>query len=143
MKDPTERLPSVQERDLTAVVADFLAGEGYKVRAEVSNLGQSADLVATKGRWVTFIEVKVRDWRSAIAQCVAHRLVADFICVAVGTKNISTKLLQAAEESGIGLIHIDSTQKCLWAVKPRINEAIWRPQRKEFSLKLQAVDYVC
>jgi hypothetical protein len=143
MNEQAERPSKTQECELVAIVADFFVSEGYKVRAEVSNLGQSADLVATRGRWVTFIEVKVRDWRSALTQCTAHRLVADYICIALGTKGVSDAARTAAADAGIGLIHAEFGKGCSWIVKPPLNIAMWRPQRRRFSAKLQAVEYVC
>lgn len=133
----------IQEHELVGVVAKFLAEQGYKVRAEVPNLGQSADLVATRGRWVTFVEVKVRDWRTAFAQCKAHKLVADYICIALGTKNISQAVVVAAAEAGIGLIHVEVDEGCSWVARPPLNGTVWRPQRQRFSRNLQAVEYVC
>ncbi len=131
------------EQDLVNDLIQFLAEEGYRVRAEVPNLGQSADLVATKGRWVTFIEVKVKNWRKAIDQCRAHALVADYICIALGTKNISETALAVCAKHNLGLIHIHQDGQCAWALVPKKNQAIWLPQRRKLAKELRAIAYAC
>ncbi len=142
MKEYANDRTRLQEHELVEIVTKFLLGAGYRVRTEVSNLGQSADLVATRGRWVTFVEVKVRDWRTALAQCNAHMLVGDYICVAVATKNISASLREAAAEMGVGIIHVSPVQGCSWIAMPKLNQTMWKPQRKQFSQTLQAIAYV-
>lgn len=129
------------ERSLTNITALFLTEEGYRVRAEVPNLGQSVDLVATKGRWVTFIEVKVKDWRKAIDQCRAHVLVADYICIALGTKKISEAAVAVSAKHNIGLIHINHDGECEWFLKPKKNQAVWLPQRRQLAQELKAIEY--
>ena len=71
---------SVKESQIVADLTKYFKSESYNVRSEVPNFSQSVDLVLTRGRWVTLIEVKVRDWKTAIYQCRAHEHVADF-CV--------------------------------------------------------------
>jgi len=59
----------MSEHELVATLVSKLKREGFRVMTEVSNMGQSADIVAIKGRWVTLIEVKDRNWYRAIQQC--------------------------------------------------------------------------
>ena len=54
--------PLANEAALVDHVADFLRKRGYRVRLEVPNMGQSMDIAATKGRWLTAVEAKMRDW---------------------------------------------------------------------------------
>lgn len=129
------------ESELVAGVACFLLNQGYNVRSEVPSLGQSADLVATKGRWVTFIEVKVKDWRRALEQCRAHSLVADFVCIALGTKVVSDSAKEKAAEFGIGLIHVANCGSCEWVLRPSVNSSVWKPQRKQLSKTLRVLSY--
>ena len=131
------------EQNLVNDVVRFLAAEGYRVRAEVPNLGQSADLVATKGRWVTFIEVKVKNWRKAINQCRAHILVADYICIALGTKEISEAALAVSMKHNIGLIHIRYNGQCEWVLIPKKNQSVWLPQRRQLAQELRGIEYAC
>ena len=143
MNNKPNQTPNRKESDLVIAVSGFLANQGYKVRTEVPSLGQSADIVAIRGRWVTFIEVKVHDWRKAIGQCRAHKLVADFTCIAVGTVRISDAAIQAAREEGIGLIHILGNGDCVWAMNPELNSRVWRPQRQKLAKTLRQLEYAC
>lgn len=129
------------EHELVEWVVAFLLEEGYNVRAEVPNLGKSADLVATRGRWVTFVEVKRHDWRTAFNQCRAHELVADYMCIAIGTKHVSSTARRMAEETGIGLLHIKQSGACEWSVLPIRNASIWPPQRKVLAQEMRAIEY--
>lgn len=106
-------------------------------------MGQSADVVATRGRWVTVIEAKTKDWRKAIEQCRAHEHVADFICLALCCAAPSDRLLGAVRVSGYGLITVspDGLQvQWLWA--PTLNRGIWPPQRRTLSENLREISHV-
>ena len=130
-RDSRALLPIWREAELVSAVESHLESGGYRVRREVPNMGQSADLVAVRGRWVTFVEAKVSDWGRALRQCVAHELVADFICIAIGTKYLSEALRCAAEERGYGLIHCpSSSRECDFVLRPRRNGNVWAPQRR-------------
>ena len=130
------------EATLVAALSRFLVAGGYRVRLEVSNMGQSADLVATRGRWVTCIEAKVKDWRTAIRQCVAHEAVADFVCIAVALRRNHEPLVEAARARGYGVIACDPASKqCGWILAPRRNLAVWAPQRKRMTAAMKEVGY--
>lgn len=130
------------ERDLVESLLGYLRQEGYKVRIEVPNMGQSADIVAVRGRWVTFIEAKMTDWERALDQCRAHEQVADFICVAVASQKPSEQLLDAAMASGYGVIHCDrATGECTWILRPERNASVWRPERLRLAKHLKAISY--
>ena len=133
---PTVRIP---EHRLVSMLVAFLIGRGYNVREEVPNMGQSIDVVATRGRWVTAIEVKVSDWRKGLQQCRAHQLVADFICIAVGTQSVSEALRQSARESGLGVLHVASNGLCKWDIHPSRNALIWLPQRHVFARQMRPI----
>ncbi len=131
------------ESELIARLTEFLREEGYRVRYEVPNLGQSADMVATRGRWITVIEAKMRNWGRGLEQCVAHSHVADFVCIAIATESIAASLDIRAANSGIGIIHCPaSTGQCRWARRPARNSRVWRPERLRFSHNLQRVSHV-
>jgi hypothetical protein len=105
-------------------------------------MGQSADLVATKGRWVTMIEAKTRDWRRAIAQCRAHELVADYVCVALLSECPSDALLVELMRNGYGLLLVSpTTLACNWYAPPERNRDVWTPQRRRLSSSLRQVTY--
>lgn len=130
------------EADLVDSLARELKDEGYRIRVEVSNMGQSIDMVATRGRWVTVIEAKMQDWRRAVNQCRAHEPVADYICIAVASVKISDSLTEEAKRSGYGIIHYCRTsQKFRWVLRPPRNKRIWAPQRRHWARGVKRVDY--
>jgi len=136
--------PSIAcESDVVRAVTQFLSDSGYRVRAEVPNMGQSADLVATRGRWVTFIEAKMKDWRRALDQCRALEHVADFICLAVRCDSPSETLLKAVRDSGYGLIGVSpGAGDVRWHHPPALNRRVWPPQRRALSGNLREIRHV-
>ena len=131
-----------RENEVVRQVTNLLMAEDYRVRHEVPNMGQSADIVATKGSWVTFIEAKVRDWRRALQQCVAHKQVADFICIAVAMESVSDALVVEIETRGYGLILCyPNNGRCEWIKPPRRNENVWRPQRQRLVSLMRKIEY--
>jgi len=113
------------------------------VRTEISNMGQSVDVVATRGRWVTLIEVKMSNWQRAMVQCRAHEQVADFICIAVGTRSVPPTLVSATTELGYGLLHFDGKkQRFHWVIRPRRNRQVWTPQRRLWARNMRRIGYV-
>jgi len=133
-----ENKESVFVRELSA----SLRKQGFHVRTEVSNMGQSADLVATRGRWVTIIEAKLGDWKRAIAQCRAHEHIADYICIALGSVSVSDRLRDTASELGYGVIHYNrSVKRFDWVLRPKLNRAVWRPQRKYWANMVRKQNY--
>lgn len=120
----------------------FLGRHGYRVRLEVPNMGQSADIVAARGRWLTFIEAKVTDWRKALDQCRAHESVADYICVAVSTVATPRRLLGEAAGLGYGVIHrAPRSRRCRWELRPRMNTRVWGPQRQRLARVMRGISY--
>jgi hypothetical protein len=119
------------EADLVVKLTEKLRAEGFVVRTEVSNMGQSADVVAMRGKWVTVIEVKWRNWQRAVAQCRAHELIADFICIAIASVSVPSSLIEQAMISGYGILHYSQvTGEFEWVLRPRVNRDVWAPQRK-------------
>ena len=131
------------ENDLTIQIEDFLQEQNYRIRFEVPNMGQSIDILASKNRWLTAIEAKIADWRRALYQCKTHELIADYICVAIATKNISEELQFETRKRGYGLIHFDrKRQRCTWVINPERNQKVWQAQRRKFSKNLRGIEYV-
>ncbi len=140
--DPCEGDPCSSEFWLVCSVTKHLVEEGYRVRLEVSNMGQSIDVVATKNRWITAIEAKRHDWRRALEQCRAHMLVADYIVVALALRNAPSELSETVQRYGWGLLLYNRAfQAWGWDIKPRRNERVWLPQRRRFSASLKKVKY--
>ena len=138
------RKPEVQKRlrepTVVASAVRFLGCEGYKVRNEVPHLGQSVDIAATKGRWLTFVEAKVDQWRRALEQCRNHELSADFICIALAIRNVPSELNRQLAERGYGLLLYDrQMDACRWAIKPKKNRNIWNPQRRRVAQFMRTI----
>jgi hypothetical protein len=130
------------EGEVVALLVDFLADAGYRVRLEVPNMGQCADVVGTRNRWVTFFEAKTRDWARALEQCRAHESVADFVCLAVAMKSVPKRLREELTETGYGLVVCDVKQgRCEWLVQPRRNEDVWLPQRRKLAAKMKGIEH--
>lgn len=138
----TNRGSHPSEAHIVGKVVSHLRQLGYNVRTEVPNMGQTADIVATRNRWVTVIEAKRHDWKRAIAQCLAHEHVADFICVAIGTSSVSKELVTEARAVGYGVIHCAPVAShCRWVVLPERNTNVWSPQRRRLSSALRQINY--
>lgn len=145
MRKPPDSMQAVySEESMVEQLTEFLVHMGYGVRREVPNMGQSIDLLATKGRWVTCIEAKLTDWKRALVQCKAHELVADFVCVAIASASVSEGLLVDASNKGYGVIHFDKKKcSCSWVLQPKQNVNIWPPQREHFSNRMRIIAHEC
>lgn len=133
----------LSEQTLVENLTGFLLKDGYRVRAEVPNMGQSIDLVASRGRWLSAIEAKINNWSRALNQCKAHELVVDYVCIAVATKRISPQLENEVLVRGYGLIHFDQeTRSCFWIHRPQRNDRVFVPQRRMLSCNLKKIAYV-
>lgn len=142
LETATEPKPRHSESDLVAVLVDFLSEHGYRVRLEVPNMGQCADVVGTRNRWVTFIEAKTRDWARALEQCRAHESVADYVCLALAMKSVPERLREKLRATGYGLIICDvELGRCEWLVQPRRNEEVWLPQRRILAAAMKGIEH--
>ena|ERR1700682_4740455 len=119
------------EAKLVDDLAEWLKAIGYQVRTEVALLGQSVDVVATKGHWITLMEAKVSDWQRALRQCESHDMVADYICIVIASVHVAEDLKIEASRRGYGIIHYSRTTGALsWVCQPTRNTRVWLPQRK-------------
>lgn len=126
----------VAEADIVDRVAAFISSGGGEVFREVASLGQSADLVWTMDDELTFVEVKVNAIKRAIEQCRAHELVADYVCVAVGTKNVRADNLDSLRERGYGLISCVG-EDCRWVLRPKRMDRNWPPARQRVMARMK------
>ena len=125
------------------IVALFRRHGGYRISREVPNMGQSIDIVASYRDCVVAIEVKRSNWQRALNQCRAHRSVADFICIAIGTHSIPARLHQEAERLSYGIIHCPPKGgECTWITRPKKNRRIWKPQRDLFKRRIVEIENV-
>jgi len=134
--------PVRSERYVVEKVVQFLRATDYRVACEVPSMGQSIDVVALKGRWLMCVEVKLADWRRGLGQCRAHRLVADYVALAVATVSVPPSLREEAAARGVGIIHFDrSVDACVWALKPTLIREMWPPQRRQLSSAIRDIGY--
>lgn len=140
MDAPSSKASPQTEAELTQVVAEFLTREGFVVRAEVPNLGQSVDLVATHEHTLMLVEVKKSNWRRALKQCRAHHMVADYICIAIGQSKVSLSLQKEAELKGYGIIHCSPhAVTCSWIASPTRLFDFWNPERNRITTRLENI----
>jgi hypothetical protein len=99
--------------------------------------------VATRGKWVTFVEVKTRNWNRAVEQCRAHQQIADYICIAIASVSVPVRLAEAARLNGYGVLHYRRDEDDFhWIIRPRRNKGVWPPQRRYWA-KAAAESAVC
>lgn len=128
------------EAKLVAQLVVVLRERGYFVSTEIPNMGQSVDLVASKGSRLILFEAKLHDWRRAVRQCRAHKVVADAVFVVLPTRDLSQELLDAIQSEGLGLVLCDAgTKSCSLRIRPSLNGNRWEPQRGAFKRSLELI----
>lgn len=122
----------MREVDLTASLVAHLLPIVDEIQTEVSNMGQSIDVVFLKDSKYTAIEVKLSNWKQALRQCKAHELVADYIAIAISTKTISKMFYDISKKSGYGIYHYCNNE---WRIvlKPVSVSRNWKPQKEIFA----------
>ena len=131
------------EKQLVKNIISFLAEDDFMseyfamehknvvIKKEVPTMGQRADLVAKIDDLIIVIEAKINHKKKVLEQCIAHYLVADYICIAWGAKNVPDSLKEKSEELGYGIIHCPSLDsQCRWDTMPVLNENFWEPQKR-------------
>ncbi len=143
MKRLDRKYRRVSENEMIGrIVALFRRRSGYRIVREVPNMGQSVDIVAAYRNCLVAIEVKRSDWHRALNQCNAHRAVADFICIAIGTKTVSPALQEEASRLNYGIIHCPPDgNMCTWAARPKKNARVWKPQQEVFKRRILEIDH--
>jgi phosphoenolpyruvate synthase/pyruvate phosphate dikinase len=94
------------ELEMADACYDYLTkyDEYTNIVREVPFLSRCIDLVliSSSGEIIS-IEFKIKNWRHAIEQAKNHMLGADKAYICLPEKNLSTALLDALEDSAIGL----------------------------------------
>lgn len=121
------------ESQLVEMLVEYLKSTGFEVQTELPNMGQSVDVVAHKDDRLWFIEAKRKGLGRALAQCKAHELVADYVCIALLSSTILDSTREELGRLGYGLL-LYKVQDCAWhwEVEPRLNGSVWHPQRSVF-----------
>ena len=130
----------VSEFEMVTAIVQFLKKDKYEVFIEVPSMGQSVDIVAKRGRYLSFIEAKIVSWKRGLEQCNPHQIVADYVYIAIATKKISDTLYNQAKDLGYGIIHYDiKTESVDSILKPKLNKHIWPPQRQHLNSKIKEI----
>ncbi len=79
--------PKRRECDLSAPVTEFLAAQGYTVRAEVKN----CDITATRDDFLTVVELKTAFSMDLLIQAVERQTVADAVYVGLPAEGTFAK----------------------------------------------------
>ncbi len=138
-----EKNRTITEAEIIEYFINFLKKQGYRIQKEVPNMGQNVDVAATRGRWITFFEVKTKDWKRAIKQCNAHSLVADYIYIVIATVSVSDLFYGKAKDLGIGIVHFKKKRKnCELVLKARRNYGVWCPQQRHLRKNMEEIEYV-
>lgn len=82
--------------------------QGYGVRHEVPLNGRYADLVAQQGEELVAVELKLEDWREALAQAMHYQLAAHKAYIAMPLDQAILPLRQRSrlERQGVGLLAV-------------------------------------
>ena len=120
----------ISESQLVEKVVCFLTKQDYEIELEIPSMGRHIDLVAVKQGLITAIEAKISNKKRVLEQCVHHDIVADFICIAWGAKNVASSLFHEADKRGYGIIHCPPHSRCSWVLQPVKNEKLWESQKR-------------
>src|SRR3989442_4725694 len=96
------------ESELREPVATWLEDAGFDVRMEVPSLGRRADLVGSRERGLTAIEMKLHRWTEEIRQAIAYQIEADHVWVAMPLAAAARAYRQrwTFEAEGVGLLAV-------------------------------------
>jgi hypothetical protein len=99
---------STLEAWLKAPVRAHLLAEGWSVRFEVPLHGRVADVVARRGQEVVAIELKLEDWREALAQAMHYQLAAHraYVAMPLNTAVVPLRARSRLERQGVGLLAV-------------------------------------
>lgn len=96
------------EAALREPVGQHYRREGFAVRLEVPLNGRYADVVAQRGEELVAIELKLEDWREALAQAMHYQVAAHRAYIAMPLDHAILPLRQRSrlERQGIGLLGV-------------------------------------
>lgn len=122
----------MSELEMQQEIAELLRKRGFDVYLEVPFLSRSIDIVAVKNGKILAVELKLSDWRKAIAQSADHLHGADqsFICLPRKTR-INDEMIDMVLANGIGLMFYDREENEVEEVLPASDsELVWPPARQ-------------
>jgi len=128
----------LKEEDLREPLQAFFREQGYKVFDEVKLFARGIDVVAKQDNIVISIELKLRDWRRAVAQACLDLRVSDYAFVAMPRKAIEKngELYRECVRLGVGLLAIDDGE-VKQVLQPVISGRIQPLLRQRFLAKIE------
>lgn len=115
-----------KERELVKPVKEYFESKNYSTFEEVKLFARNIDVVAKRGNDIVAIELKLRDWRRALAQACLNLRVSNFSYIALPEPiwdRINKSVYTASIEQGIGLLSVNG-----------VTTLILRPER---SMRIQ------
>ncbi len=109
------------EEDLRLPIREFFSGRGFRVYDEPRLMTRNIDVVAQKASEIHSVELKIRDWKRAIAQAYLNLRVADYSYVALPESvfaRIDSILLPEVRSCGVGLISVNGVARELIQAQP-------------------------
>jgi hypothetical protein len=102
-------VPIRLESELLDPVTTWLQAAGFDVRFEVPILSHRADMVGSRGRALTAIELKLHQWPKAIRQAVAYQLAVDraWVAMPLAAAGRAYRERWIFESEGVGLLAVD------------------------------------
>ena len=97
------------EEQLYEPIAEHFRSKGYVVYREAKVAGRWCDLLAV-GSDIVAVELKVRDWRTALAQAKSYQLGAHYALVAMPLDHVLPALRSRDkfEKDGVGLLAVST-----------------------------------
>jgi len=130
-------MKELKEEDLREPIRTFFRGKGYEVFDEVKLFARGIDVVAKQGNIIISVELKLRDWRRAVAQACLDLRVSDYAFVAMPRKAIENndELRRECVRLGAGLLAVDGGE-VKQVLQPVISGRIQPLLRQRFLAKL-------
>lgn len=122
-------MPPVRESDLYQPVRDFLAAQGYSVKAEVGG----CDVTAVRGGMFVVVELKPTASLRLLMQAVSRLDAADAVYVAVpfdapAARRERTSFTRLLRLLGLGLLLVDAASGSVSAV---LDPAEYKPRKRK------------
>lgn len=102
---------NITEFELLRFCDQYFRGQGFLTREEVPFLLKVADLFCfheESGECIA-VEVKVRNWRQALAQALVYQMMADQVYIALYNEHAKSVDLSSLLSKGVGLLAIDAS----------------------------------
>lgn len=96
---------------------------------QVPNHERVIDFGGIKDNFFIGIEYKLSNWKIAIWQAHAHRLIFDYLYILMPMRKISEALRVEAKKVGIGVLLFDGKEINI-AIKPKKQRLIWILKRR-------------